>query len=753
MTMDRSAKNFRYCIKIVGDKTLLLLAVGFLISGVYGCATQPDPITPAPMPPRADGLSSAGKFRAVVIDDLDNDGNLDVIGGASSPGVVTINYGDGKGGIAKPLHLPVRGDVRSVAVADINEDGLADIVFAAQKPSSGIKVWLNQPRRQWKANTGPIEIHKYEGIRTADVNGDGHMDILAANATSSSQGGIQVWLGDGRGNWPVESGPTISGIYMDVFPVDLNHDGNLDLIGAGWGTYGALRVWLGDGTGNWSSTAPIERGSFYGLNSGDLNNDGHFDILAGTYRGGIRIFLGDGRGDFSVSMTPDEYVMREAYQQPKIAAGLEELPAPKMEGSFWTALAVDLDQDGLMDILAGSLELEGIRAWRNLGQGRWSRLEGVFPSSGTYYQIAAGDLDADGHMDVCAASVGEGIKIWPGGQETFKMVAQDRVAQGKPSGDRTGLHSPLENAVFETINGVAEYKIDPADTLEITLWEGTTPKREEILVRPDGRISFGFVEDLNVRGMTFSQLDRLLTTYLKEYVKNPRIDVVVIKKNSKFVKLVGAIAYHGPGTGPGRYRLTGKTTALEVITQHGGMTKDADLGDIRIQRKSGQAVTLDLFKAINKGDLSQDLVLDDDDLVFVPTLTEGGNRVYVFGEVEKPGAYTFAGSDVRLFDAISEAGGATAFASAGNTRVVRGDPASPEIITADLKSLIEEGNLSQNVVLAGGDMVYVPRNGWGDINLYNERIRPLFELLIWPARTVVDWYNASDIISTGGYDR
>jgi hypothetical protein len=44
----------------------------------------------------------------------------------------------------------------------------------------------------------------------------------------------------------------------------------------------------------------------------------------------------------------------------------------------------------------------------------------------------------------------------------------------------------------------------------------------------------------------------------------------------------------------------------------------------------------------------------------------------------------------------------------------------------------------------------VPRSGWGDINLYNKRIRPLFELIIWPARTVIDWYNAADIISTGG---
>jgi len=753
MTIDRILRNFRPNFKISSRKFVPLLAAGFLFSTVCGCTTPPDTITFKQSTPRADGLSMAGKFRTVVIDDLDNDGNLDVVGGASSPSMVTINYGDGKGGISKPQYLPVQGSVRSVAVADINEDGHADIVFSAQKPSAGIKVWMNQTRRQWKLGRGPIEINRYEGIKTADVNGDGHIDIIAANATSVTQGGIQVWLGNGRGTWPVESGPTVSGIFMDAYPVDLNHDGNLDLVGAGWGTYGALRVWLGDGTGSWSTTAPVEHGSFYGLSSGDLNQDGHFDILAGSYQKGIRLFAGDGRGGFAVILTPEEEIQRKAYQNPKIASGLEEIPPPKMDGSFWSAMALDLDQDGRLDVLAGSLDYEGISAWRNLGEDGWSRIEGVFPASGSYYGIAAGDLNADGHLDICAASGGEGLKTWPGGRKAFKMVPQDRVEPDTAFEQRTRHQATLENEVFKTINGVAEYKIDSGDMLEITMWEGTTPKREQIRVRPDGRISFGFVEDLDVDGLTFSQLDRQLTAYLQKYVKNPRIDVSVVEKNSKFVRLVGAITTSGQGTGPGKYPLTGKTTVLEMLTQHGGMTPDANMGDIKIRRKNGQSISLDLYKAINRGDLSQDLVLDDQDLVFVPTLAEGGNRVYVFGEVKNPGAYTFAGSDMRLFDAISEAGGATAFASADDTRVVRGDPANPEIIAADLKSLMEEGNISQNVLLASGDMVYVPRNGWGNINIYNQRIRPLFELVLWPARTVIDWYTASDLISNGGIDR
>ena len=752
MTMNRIGKQTNISNKTTLVKIILLLAAGALLLGVSGCATKPETYTPQPPMPKAKGLAIAGKFRTVAIADLDNDGKLDIVGGASSPGIVTINYGDGQGGISQPQYLTIKGDVRSVAVADINEDGLADIIFSIQKQASGIKVWMNQSRRQWKLGIGPVGINKYEGIKSADVNGDGHMDIIAANTTSATQGGIQVWLGDGKGNWLKESGPTVSGIYMDVLPADLNHDGHLDLIGAGWGTYGALRVWLGDGTGNWSSTEPLERGSFYGLSIGDLDKDGNFDIFAGSYKNGVRIFVGDGRGDFSSIMTPDEYLKRKAEPQAITASYGVETPEPIKDLSYWSVLAMDLDQDGLVDIVAGSLDSEGIHAWRNQGKGRWSRFEGLFPSTGSFFEMVVDDLDADDQMDLCAASLGEGIKIWPGKEGAFKIVQQRQVEQFKSSGRHAGVQAPIENGVFKKIDGVLEYKFDPGDTLEITLWEGTTPIREDILVRQDGKISFGFVEDLSVKGMTSSELDRLLTTNFKEYVKNPRIDVVVKKYNSKFVRLSGAISYHGPGTGPGKYKLTGKTTALEVITQYGGATKDADLGNIKIRRQDGQSISLDLFAAINKGDLSQDMVLDDGDMVFLPTLAEGGNRVYVFGEVENPGAYTFAGSDTRLFDAISEAGGATVFGSTDSTRVVRGDPASPEIITADLKSLIEEGNLSQNVVLASGDMVYVPRSGWGSINLLNERIKPLFQLILYPARTIIDWNNAADVISTGSYN-
>jgi len=562
-----------------------------------------------------------------------------------------------------------------------------------------------------------------------------------------------VWLGDGKGNWPIETGPTISGIYMDVLAVDINQDGNPDLIGAGWGTYGAIRVWLGDGTGKWSSTTPLEKGSYYGLTIGDLNADGNFDIFAGSYRRGVRIFLGDGRGDFSRIRSPAEVMARRAKGQKQTAAGVGEFPRPEKDRSFWQVLALDLDNDGRDDILAGSLDSQGISAWRSRGNKGWKAIKGRFPSTGNYYGMAVADLDSDDRLDLCAASFGEGIKIWPGKDGDFNIIQPRQVDQLALSERRAEKQVILENTVFKTIDGVPEYKIDPGDTLEISLWEGNKQEKEEILVRPDGNISFGFIEDLYIKGLTASELDKKLTNFLTEYVKNPRIDVVVQKHNSKWVRILGAVAAHGrafdhnqEGSGPGLYRLRGKTTALEILTTAGGPNKNANLKNVSFRRKNGKSGTLNLYKAILQGDQSQNPVLDDGDLVFLPTISETGNRVYVFGEVNKPGAYTFTGSEIRLLDIISEAGGATVNAAEYETRVVRGDETRPEIIAANLRSLVEQGDRSQNVALVNGDLIYVPRSGIGNVNRFIEQIFPTLRAIATATAIVVNFDTINTIV-------
>ena len=730
------------------SRTGMVLAGCLAIMISIGCAHDNAYEGPSANQAKLQGnsLLTPGKFSSVVIEDMDNDRNLDVVAGASSPGMVTISYGDGKGAVSEPQILPVHGEVRSVAVADFNEDGLMDIAFSVTKETTGIRMWINQSSRQWKRENGPIKTNKYQNIKTADVNGDGHMDIIGANSSEDVNAGVQVWLGNGKGGWITEAGPTNFGHFMDVALADLNKDGALDLIGAGWGTFGALRIWLGDGRGKWSSIPPLNKGSYYGVSVSDVDSDGNLDILAATYKAGIQIYIGDGQGNFKwLEKGPVTYIRRSSEIQ---SAGKQTTVELLGEKSFWDVLSVDLDGDNQMDIVASSLDSLGLLAWVDKGESGWKQFEGQFPFTGIYYGMSLADLNADGYLDICAASHGEGVQIWPGNPGKAIKSRQMEIEQ-LPTEDRlAALSVPTENEIFVIVNGVAEYKIGPGDVLEITYWESSVPKKEEIVVRPDGKISFGFVEDLPVNGLTVSQMDDLLTKHFRRYIRKPRIDIVVTEHNSKSVTLLGAITPRNVGGGgTGKYILSGRTTLLEILTKAGGADKNANLTNIRIRRKNGESISLNLFAAIHQGNADQDFVLDDGDVVFIPTVYENARRVYVFGEVENPGAYAFKNIKLRLLDAISEAGGTTVFAANSNTKILRGDITKPKIITANLKNLIERGDQSQNVALASGDMVYVPRSGWGSINVFAKRIRPLLELLLWPARVVNDWDRAYDVIT------
>jgi polysaccharide export outer membrane protein len=680
--------------------------------------------TPDSAPIRESRPISSGKYRTVKLADLDNDGHLDVVAGGAGPSPLSVGYGDGEGRLAGTRYLPVSGDVQSIAVADVDGDGLQDIVFSIQQEAAGIVVWLGLPGRTWKAGNGPVAMNRYQGVETADINSDGRMDIVAANATAVDSGGIQVWLGDGRGDWPSQTGPTTTGIYMDVAVADVNGDDLPDIAGAGWGVDGELRIWFGDGSGGWSAAPAMARGSFYGVRFQDVDGDGHLDLLAAAYRSGVAVYFGDGLGHFT------------------------EMKPPQDWGSFWDVLVTDLDNDGVPDLLAASNDGHGVAAWRYDDRKRWIALSGRFPQTGSYFELTSGDLNGDGQADICAASFGEGIKFWHGREE----AAYSALIPSEVPADAHREHAVIpvtdENEVYTTASGFPEYKIGAGDTLLISVWQGVEAKTQEVVVRPDGRVSFGFVQDLAVLGMTPTQLDEHLTAIYREYVREPRIDVMVKEYNSKFVSLTGAVGWGvrtaGAGNGAGIYPLTGRVSLLEMLSLAGGPTRDANLREVRVRRRNGETFALNLYRAIYQGDPAQNIILDDGDLIFIPTLVVDATRVYVFGEVTKPGAIKLTESNMRLFDAISEAGGPTVFAVKREAKIVRGDVNHPEIIPVDLKKLLEEGDQTQNVALNSGDFIYLPRSVFGDVNLFWQRIKPLFELVTAPARTYNEWNNAVD---------
>jgi len=705
---------------------LLLGIVGLLAFGCYGTAPPKPPMpsgakTPTEVAAIPQGLPTGGKFKAVCVADLDDDGVLDIAGGTTVPGAVAIWYGKAPGKFDTMVTVPVRGDVMDIAAGDVDSDGLQDLLVSVQRENFRIFVVGQQPGRKWTVYEGPSSTQFYRGIEIVDVNNDGNVDLAAANRTSESVSGIQMWLGDGKGGWITELGPTRQGMYMDVAIADFNEDGFADIVGAGWGVGASLNMWLGDGTGGWSSVLKLAEGSYYGITIDDLNNDGHPDILASTYRAGFNIFFGKGNGRFRFFSIPED------------------------TGSYHTILAMDIDGDGFKDIAAGSLENKGLRAWLFDGIDRFATISEFFPERGFYYAMANDDLDGDGLADLTTAAFGDGIKVWLSARSGG--LTRGEFKAGRLTVQQTPMDQDIirENAVFTTVAGIDEYKIGPRDVLEITFWQGTAGTREELTVRPDGKISFGYVEDLYVRGLTARQLDGVLTERLQEFIRNPRIDVRVTEYASKYVTILGAVGTH-TGKGPGRYELTGKSRVVQMLAEAGGPLRDANLRDVRITRKNRQVVRANLYKALTQGDLTQDIVLDDGDTIYIPVVTRASNRVYVFGEVEKPGVYPFLEDEMRIADAIAMAGGETVFAKREHVKVVRGDINNPQVISVDLKALTQGGDQTQNIALANGDLVYVPRSVVGDINRFVQQVTPLFRLIIFPAQTINEYGRASDYL-------
>ena len=294
-----------------------------------------------------------------------------------------------------------------------------------------------------------------------------------------------------------------------------------------------------------------------------------------------------------------------------------------------------------------------------------------------------------------------------------------------------------ENQVFVEQDGVPEYRIGPIDQLEINSHVGEKLTKTTVMVSNSGKISYSFIDDMNVTGLTPSQLDEKLTRALSRYIKNPRIDVLVKDFRSKSALILGEVSsirgsgYYGKAAS-GKIYLKGKTTLMDLLAMGGGYTVDADIKNIKLIR-GGKSWVINLYDIIEKGDERLNAVIDHGDVVDVPELPQYGERVYVMGEVNKQGVYSLKDAQ-DLLAAISLADSFTTLAKEENTLIVREyEPGEkPLVMMADLNALLRKADLSQNIRLKDGDLVYVPRMLIGDINDWIANIQPLLNILLYP---------------------
>jgi len=344
--------------------------------------------------------------------------------------------------------------------------------------------------------------------------------------------------------------------------------------------------------------------------------------------------------------------------------------------------------------------------------------------------------------------------------KTLKPSAEDVVAAQKARQQQekeiTAMASVTGNSSFTERRGTPEYLLGPGDVLKITFWEGAKSTEYIADVRSDGKISYAFMDDIPVSGRTVGELYEALMEGLKKYIRAPRLEVVVKEYKSKPVLLFGQINKISPGpSGPGKYPLKGKTTLLDLIVSAGGPVTgrgstytgtgqtqvvvgdeggNADLRNVELLRK-GKRYTLNLYDVMFKGDASQNVIVDAGDIITVPELPVFGERVYVLGEVNAQGIYRLKDAS-DLLASLSLAGGPTRLAVKSDIKIIREymeSKGAPVILSASYDDITKKGDISQNVALKNGDIVWVPRILVGDINEWIVNSLPLLDYLLKPA--------------------
>lgn len=283
-------------------------------------------------------------------------------------------------------------------LADINGNGIADLA-ALPRLAKGARVWTGDGEGNWTDSSKGLTVPRTScggGLAVGDVNGDGKPDLVVGDHCT----GIWVYLGDGAGTWtevtaalyPADlvekpgdelSEKLVTGAE-DIAIGDVNGDGHLDILSGG-SDEGGLNIFLNDGTGrNWTRQASslISRGWANRVMLVDIDGDGRLDVVA-SHSDGPLVYLNDGRGDWFWS-----------------ASGL---PTPMMQGLYHGLATGDMDGDGKLDIVVANW-VDGPEVYFQREHGTWQKAPEVFPEMfGGAVGLAVADVDGDGRLDIAVS--------------------------------------------------------------------------------------------------------------------------------------------------------------------------------------------------------------------------------------------------------------------------------------------------------------------------------------------------------------
>lgn len=180
----------------------------------------------------------------------------------------------------------------------------------------------------------------------------------------------------------------------------------------------------------------------------------------------------------------------------------------------------------------------------------------------------------------------------------------------------TFLLCPLPQTCLAVGDGEVNliYKIQAGDILEISVWK-EDDLHKQVLVRPDGGLSYPLVGNVDAAGKSVAELQELITEGLTKYIPEPVVTVSTQQLNGNKIYVIGKVAR------PGEFVANRYMDVVQALSVAGGMTPYAAANKIKVlRRENGQLIAIPFrYGDIEKGeDLEQNIVLQSGDVVLVP---------------------------------------------------------------------------------------------------------------------------------------
>jgi polysaccharide export outer membrane protein len=280
----------------------------------------------------------------------------------------------------------------------------------------------------------------------------------------------------------------------------------------------------------------------------------------------------------------------------------------------------------------------------------------------------------------------------------------------------TALNNTIAATALQSPAAASDYQLGPEDLLEITLFNvpenetGVTPRRMEVRVSQQGKITLPLLGDIPTEGKTPSELERDLTGRYAKYLRSPEVGVAVREYRSQRVSVIGAVR------NPGVFELTGPKTMIDLLAMAGGVTEKAGR-QVHIYRQGPngrESHVMDLYTLIrspgtNPADATNDvtkLMVQAGDVMNVP---ETG-MFFIDGAVKKPGSFPL-NRPYTLSQALSVAGGVDVeLAKTSQVSIIRRQGGSEVATFAVNLDAIKEGNAVDPTIEAE-DVIFVPMSG------------------------------------------